>query len=190
MFQPAGEHVHPALFRAHADLLGGEVGHFVGRIGHHSGRHARVSEIDAAALGRLQADIVDTTEVAIGMEVHLVEGTGRAEVYPGLMPEFEVLIEFQGFADLVAHLQDTQIDVVELGQVLQNVWALPAFDIGVDDASRVTLAQAVNPLQQHGIEGFAVIEKGGPEHAGEERLRNDLQDDFLVVDCTWRQPGR
>lgn len=147
MLQPAGEHIHAALFRVHAYLVTGEFSCFSGGIAQHSGGNTGVAEINAPAFGRLQTDVIDPTEMTIGVEVDLVGGPRGADIDPGLMLEQQVGHEILGFRDAFTYLQYAQVDVLELIKALEVTRALPAFHIGLGHSGRVLLSQLMGLLQ-------------------------------------------
>lgn len=119
--------------------------------------------------------------MAVGVEVNLVGSTWRVDIDPRLMLVDKVRQEVQGISDTLAHLSDPEVYIPELVQVLENIGTLPPFYIGLFYADRVPFFHLIDQVQHLGVEAYPVVEQGGPDQAGEERLTDDLQGIFPFV---------
>ena len=105
--------------------------------------------------------------MTVGVEVDLVGSPGRTDIEPRLVVISIILLEVQGFADALTHLQNTQVDVIELWEILQIVGALPALYIGICHACGVVAAHTLGKGQQLRVQNRTVVEQGCPDDARE-----------------------
>jgi hypothetical protein len=72
-------------------------------------------------------------------------------------------MEVLRLSDTLTYLQNTEVYVFEFSQILEIIWALPAFYISIAHSIRVIASHLIGQFQYLGVEAHSVVKQGGPD---------------------------